>query len=977
MRQGCARMTTAIAPCTPQELADYLVLRAGETWMHDMMCACQEITEEDVRALRSCGEALVQHRPEQGDPEAPAVPITVDDDDDAPEKLPAALLKALEQTLSIRDQGIIMDIASRLSPAERQEQIDLAARVTPQPKIRKLYNPQLLSDRRSIAADYDSYLRANYNWKEGGRYPYGAAVRFIKTLVVSSAACDENILRRRLRVWHAEWLKSRSRGSGRDAPRRNVSEAVATGRLKRARGAGRHRKCQWLHDELYEWWAGIRHSVDWEALKKGYAPESRPKALARFTKSMVKQKAKELLSDYCTAALKAGKHRPKVPTITSHWVKAWALNHGLSFRKPNRKYKVPKHVLEERLEKGWLNVFRVRAAVAALWEGHDPSIENWDQSPFHHNEAGSQNQPTLGLVNATCPLVEGHAATRARWTANLMTCSDVSRFADGTPPPCECMFKADGAKLKGRLQEHVRSRGLESWVSAATSEKGSYKMTDCMSYLDKHLPKLPDGPQSRPPRIIMADDHAPHLHPKIAEFCWSRGYVFIAHGGGVTPVAQTVDTDLNQEVKARYTALETKALLRKMRTEGKAVPHLRQEECLDLMTDVLKDLDLHRRAAEGYIKTGFTVPLDDPSRDADIVREAGAFWRDLHMREKVNSAVAEVREEIAAGRFRWCFDDVRRLIELMPRRGRVDEILDNVGDDTAIPLGEAPFAEDDGPGGSDEEDSESDAGKDDKDWQAEQAAVAADGGPSGDAMETLVPSLDKESSEALDFAHQNIRILSAVADELKNTGNVSLIAQIDTEIHKEQKKIRNLSKEDPEVLRAAAAIRTAAADRERKYRDSVRRANDEMKALQKVQREILDAQRKLKKQRTALQDAEAAVHIKHSARKYSLSDLGQGKRSCGGEACRRNRWDVLDRMSRLGKGLSEAQKTDFKWFKEAWDAKMMDEYKGAWPETFSSWMEKLLEDYEQRAAVAAFSQFVHSETCRCLAGQERVLEVPG
>ena len=38
----------------------------------------------------------------------------------------------------------------------------------------------------------------------------------------------------------------------------------------------------------------------------------------------------------------------------------------MSFRKPNRKYKVPKAVLEQRLEKGWLNVFRVRAAVAAL-----------------------------------------------------------------------------------------------------------------------------------------------------------------------------------------------------------------------------------------------------------------------------------------------------------------------------------------------------------------------------------------------------------------------------------------------------------------------------------------------------------------------------------------------------------------------------------------------------------------------------------
>ena len=367
--------------------------------------------------------------------------------------------------------------------------------------------------------------------------------------------------------------------------------------------------------------------------------------------------------------------------------------------------------------------------MAALWDGHDPSIENWDQSPFHHNESGSQNMPTLGEINALCPLVEGHADTRARWTANLMTCSDASRFDNGAPPPpCECMFKADGQQLRRRLQEHVRSRGLDSWASASTSEKGSYKMADVLAFLDKHLPPLPDGPQSRPPRIIMADDHAPHLHPKVAELCWCRGYIFIAHGGGVTPVVQTVDTDLNQEVKRRYTALETETLLRKMRIESKPVPHLRQEECIDLMTQVLSDVQLHRNAAEGYIRTGLSVPLDDASQDVHIVREAGRFWRDLHMRDKVTAAVAEVREEISAGRFRWCYDDVRRLIELMPRHKRVDQILQNVGDDVgSVPDGERAYDE-----GDDEGALEDDSGAATKTtWRERQRLTTMTGGLGG------------------------------------------------------------------------------------------------------------------------------------------------------------------------------------------------------------------------------------------------------
>ena len=47
--------------------------------------------------------------------------------------------------------------------------------------------------------------------------------------------------------------------------------------------------------------------------------------------------------------------------------------------------------------------------------------------------------------------------------------------------------------------------------------------------------------------------------------------VFIPHGGGVTPVVQTVYTDLNQAVKARYQALDVAAMIRLIRG-GVAVP---------------------------------------------------------------------------------------------------------------------------------------------------------------------------------------------------------------------------------------------------------------------------------------------------------------------------------------------------------------------------------------------------------------------
>ena len=59
-------------------------------------------------------------------------------------------------------------------------------------------------------------------------------------------------------------------------------------------------------------------------------------------------------------------------------------------------------------------------------------------------------------------------------------------------------------------------------------------------------------------------------------------YVLIIHGGGATPVAQTPDTDLNEDVRRLYGNKECALLMEKMRY-GQTVPKLSHEECMDLM----------------------------------------------------------------------------------------------------------------------------------------------------------------------------------------------------------------------------------------------------------------------------------------------------------------------------------------------------------------------------------------------------------
>ena len=120
-------------------------------------------------------------------------------------------------------------------------------------------------------------------------------------------------------------------------------------------------------------------------------------------------------------------------------------------------------------------------------------MENWDQSPFHHNETGSGNTPTPAVAGVEVPLVEGHIATRARWPANLTTFSDHARLTTDGPPYAEHMFKADGEVILKRLQDHIRSRGYGKWVSVATSEKGSYRTEDVLACLETHPPQLDEG----------------------------------------------------------------------------------------------------------------------------------------------------------------------------------------------------------------------------------------------------------------------------------------------------------------------------------------------------------------------------------------------------------------------------------------------------------------------------------------------------
>jgi hypothetical protein len=156
-----------------------------------------------------------------------------------------------------------------------------------------------------------------------------------------------------------------------DGQRRFVRNSF---RKKQLGAYGLHlKKACLVRQSLFHWFSVLRHSIDY-------------KVMTRFPPKVVEVKAKQLVQDYVVACLENGT-QPDPPVINSKWLSRWRMEYRLSFRRPNRKFKVPKKVLEERLLTFWLNCYRLRYLAFQIL-GYDLEFDNLDQSPFHMNEAG-------------------------------------------------------------------------------------------------------------------------------------------------------------------------------------------------------------------------------------------------------------------------------------------------------------------------------------------------------------------------------------------------------------------------------------------------------------------------------------------------------------------------------------------------------------------------------------------------------------
>ena len=155
----------------------------------------------------------------------------------------------------------------------------------------------------------------------------------------------------------------------------------------------------------------------------------------------------------------------------------------------------------------------------------------------------------------------------------------------GQPPPLQLMFRVKGRGGGERVVQVLREAipPWAPWLSVTTSPTGSYCEADILNYLELVFDPMVPG---RDWRILMVDDYRAQTTPAVRRAAWHRGYVLIAHGGGVTGVMQVNDTDLHQPLKRQYMDLKSSEMLDQQQLRPAAVPVPRKEDCIVWMATV-------------------------------------------------------------------------------------------------------------------------------------------------------------------------------------------------------------------------------------------------------------------------------------------------------------------------------------------------------------------------------------------------------
>ena len=445
-----------------------------------------------------------------------------------------------------------------------------------------------LNDRISMGLAFNEYKRKNPKAVKNKQ----AFVRQFCKAHLPSCAWNRQMGKRVVRAGKLAATYKDAELGKRSQGRQVVREKHVASVLRKNRRTrqGQPLKAIAVEEALFAWFVDIRGSV-----------------VGRLPSAVVLARARQLLMEYVATQLSAGLV-PRMPRVNSCWIFRWAARYGVSFRKPNRRFKLSRRGLLVRLRILWLNNIRVRYYAIRML-GVDPGehLDNADQKGWHVNQAGSKEAGTLELSGAArVDLKENHAATRERLSFMTYCSNNLERIRRGLP--LETCFKVQSTGERILADLTVPSR----LFSVRVSDSGSYREEHVYLYLELHLePATEDRRRRNDWRLFYLDIYSGHLSLRIWQICWDRMYILQFHGGGLTGMTQVNDLWLHHTMELEIGKLEAFAYLRKGLVRPGKVPTLTRQEILNNATTAWQTSIPHERSIAWTKATGLSLPLEE------------------------------------------------------------------------------------------------------------------------------------------------------------------------------------------------------------------------------------------------------------------------------------------------------------------------------------------------------------------------------
>ena len=835
------------------------------------------------------------------------------------------------QRLSMQEKQALREAAPTLAPAsgkDRRPDGDNDARRSAQPgrfarSVTKAARRKrdgagnhstLLKKQAADGAAFAAWCKANkYDLKK--RLPRETTTKFVSSyrpsLLCMPGRKYQQYLHRCLKN-HLAGVFELDGGSRRGRGAENPQRVEITKRRRLCGTQGRPKKAVALRQNLFEWFCEVRGSI-----------------AGRIPVGVLRRQAQALRTLYIAECLRQREVPDAPKTCAGEWLRRWRREYGVSLRKPNRRFKVPRATFMQRCRIAWCNMLRVRVLMW-LEFGYEPTIEGFDQKPFHMSESGSKNQATLALRGEPdVKLKENHTETRQRWSANtfVVSCEDCAERI----PPLEACFRGG----TGILKELEDCRPLHCpFLSMQTSPKGSYRIEHILECLEKHFPPATrEGDEAAPAagveadanmaapvasagseprerrcqqcqdkwRIMTCDIYTGHDEKALRHLLWKRCRILIQFGGGTTGFLQVNDTKLHYELSKDYQELEQEGMLADLEVRPMGCPKRCRSDCVADLACAWSRAQLHRRAAGGHLENHLSNALDG-SEDHKASRKVAEAWEELGMPQLREQIIEEVCTAWERGELRWTFEDVYSLVQPFPKTGFMDSHDANWDRD------------------SDDDDADDDDPWDDDPGNSPAMSEDEGGEAPVPAGSVLLPSMDVDVAEEVARHEASLRSMDAMVAQAREHGDPALLnhlqrARVDL--------LRNVQGARQADARVAAALRQAEQDRRASLRQRQREEDAARRLMKRHKKDateldlLADELRKQqadlrRKEKDLLRQETAAVSLMRSAaasreRQKSLESVakdfddgmfGQGKRGGGSKENRDHRLECLERIKR-------------------------------------------------------------------------------